>query len=876
MLRLSRSTKSHTMLFKFATETMNRLSAYRLVASILCLVCFLFVANLRGQEAATAAQTSLPSVAATLRFAELAAPVTVRRDRRGVPYIEAANDHDLYFAQGYVTASDRLWQMDLLRRTARGELAEILGKLALDEDKRRRTFGYARVAEVAVARMEPHSRSIYEAYAAGVNAFISSLDDKTLPAEFQILRYRPRPWTIVDSVMGNHLFAEALSMTYATDLMRLVLADLPAERRDALLPRMSPLDVLVVGNDATSIPRRSRHVSTSPTARPDHPAERMNTFPASVDDALRDALRSHETLARSLNRIGLGAEENAASNNWVVSGKRTASGKPLLADDPHLRPSAPSIWYMAHLTAPGVRVAGATSPGLPHIIIGHNERIAWGVTNLLPDVQDLYAERFDPSNPRRYVTPAGWRDAEVRNEIIKVRQGFLSSATDEMTHEVVVTRHGPIITERGGTRYALRWTALDPDLVRFDPFYRINRAGNWKEFTAGLRDFTGPSQNFVFADMRGDIGYYGAGRIPVRRTGDGSLPYDGATDAGEWTNFIPFDELPHVLNPPSGIIVTANSRVVGASYTHHLTHAWSPPYRTRRIYDLLTAKARLTVEDFRRIQGDITSPAAVIFRRELLRIANKSGTQTAPSINADGSNNTGTVSTGNSLESGDDESQWRETLRLMESWDGRMASDSRAALFASEMRNAFNNRILSSALGSERARAFRWASIGTFLDRIIAEESIAWLPKEFKTYGELLRVCHNDARAAIAKLLGTDAAQWTWGRSVQARFPHPLAAAPLVGARFAIKPFAQEGSGLPFATPNVGTLVSLRFIADTSDWDASRIGIALGMSGDPASPHWSDQLADWRAVKPAVFPFTTRGVADATNVTLTLVPAKKR
>jgi penicillin amidase len=824
------------------------------------------------------AQNSNAPTSTTLSFPELAAPVSVRRDARGVPFIEAGNDNDLYFAQGYVTASDRLWQMDLLRRTARGELAEIFGKTVLEEDKRRRTFGYARVAEAATDRMEPQSRRVYESYAAGVNAFIASLDAKTLPAEFQILQYRPRPWTVADSILGNHLFAEALSMTYPTDLMRLALANLPAERRKALLPNSSPLDVLVVGTDEpSSLNQKSVKIKLpDTTVQEGGMKEIANSLSDDARRAFSDALLSDETLAQSLNRIGLGAEDRAASNNWVVSGKRTASGKPLLADDPHLRPSAPSIWYMTHLSSPGLRVSGVTSPGLPHIIIGHNERIAWGVTNLLPDVQDLYAEQFDPANPQRYMTPAGWRDAEVRSEIIKVRQGLTTSATDDIKHEVIVTRHGPIIIERGGKRYALRWTALDPDLVRFDPFYLINRASNWKEFTAGLRDFTGPGQNFVFADTRGNIGYYGAGRIPLRRTGDGSLPYDGATDAGEWTGFIPFDELPHILNPASGIIVTANSRVVGASYKHHLTHAWSPPYRTRRIYDLLTEKNKLTIEDFRRIQGDVTSPAAVIFRKEFLRIAKKSGAQTNPANNRKGTDNTNSAMTANTVSSGNtDESQWLETLRLIEAWDGSMASDSRAALLASEMRNAFNNRILASALGTEGARTFRWASIGTFLDRIIAQESVEWLPKEFTTYEELLRACHSDARIAIAKLLGPDPAQWTWGRSAQARFPHPLASAPLIGARFAIEPFPQEGSGLPFSTPHVGALVSLRFIADTSNWDASRLGIALGQSGDPGNPHWSDQLADWKVVKPASFPFTKKGVKEATKNVLTLTPLEK-
>ncbi|HKP73641.1 MAG TPA: penicillin acylase family protein, partial [Pyrinomonadaceae bacterium] len=488
--------------------------------------------NLRAQQPAAS-----PSNSKTLALAGLRAPVTVRLDERGIPHIEAANEADLYFAQGYVTASDRLWQMDLLRRTARGELAEIFGRVVFEEDKRHRVYGFAALSESLVARTSSQTHAALDAYARGVNAYIESLDggkDKTLPAEFQILQYKPRAWRPADSLIIGKIFAETLSTSWPTDISRALLADLSPERRAQLLPESSPLDVVIVGSDdvknATPV-KKSAANSVAPAAPSVSDAERVAL--------LEEVVRVSELARRSLERVGLFMEDRAVSNNWVVSGKRTASGKPLLANDPHLPASAPSIWHMAHLIAPGVNVAGVTAPGAPGIIIGHNEQIAWGATNLAPDVQDLYLEKFSADKKNFYETPAGLREAEVRREEIKVRKSFTDAATDTENLDVTVTRHGPVILERDGKRYALRWTALEPQSADFDAFYKLNRARDWNEFRAALSQYKGPTQNFVYADTRGHIGYYGAGMIPVRKSGDGSVPYDGATDDGEWTSFIP-------------------------------------------------------------------------------------------------------------------------------------------------------------------------------------------------------------------------------------------------------------------------------------------------------------------------------------------------
>jgi len=762
--------------------------------------------------------------------------ITIYRDERGIPYIEAKHDEDLYFAQGYATATDRLWQMDLFRRTVRGELAEVLtagpGNFALDQDKLHRTYGFTQAVEAELAAASPRTRTVLEAYARGVNAYAASLDPKSMPPEFQILQYSFRPWTPTDSLAVIKIFCEALSDTWRLDIMRQALSVLPAEKRAELLPEISPIDVLVVGKDTQS-------KGTSARLKPE-PASREFLERLAYNQAIASA---------ALNRIGFDTDALAASNNWVVSGNRTVTGKPLLSNDPHLGPTAPSIWYMVHLSAPGIRVAGVSTAGLPGVIIGHNDRIAWGFTNVGPDVQDLYIEKFNPDNPKQYQTPAGWKDAVVRREEIKVRKGIGSSEYDTVVQEVTVTRHGPIIFEGDGKRYALRWTALDPSKNNADSTHILNRVRNWKEFNTALESFTAPTQNMVYADVDGHIGYHAAGVIPIRKSGDGSVPYDGATDAGEWTSYIPIAKLPTLYDPPSGIIVTANQRIVGTDYPYFLTHSWAQPYRARRIWDLLNEKPKLSAEDFRRVLGDTYSIAGVFFTKEAVKLLRPKLTPADEKL--------------------------RATLEAFEKWDGMVNTESTVAPIVSRMRLAFRSKILTAALGQDLVRNYQWSNFDTTLDRILKDQPAAWLPKEFPTYADLLRACYDEAVGNLTKSLGADETKWTWGGMVKVRFSHPLGGAPLIGAQFTVPPFPQNGTGgLAGATVNVGSSVSMRLIADPSDWDKTQQGITLGESGLPKSPHWSDQLADWRAVTPREFPFTQAAVVKAAKETLVLEPLK--
>lgn len=760
------------------------------------------------------------------------ARVTIRRDDRGIPYIEAANDEDLYFAQGYVTASDRLWQMDFMRRVVRGELSEIFGKDALAQDKLHRTFGFAHILDQAASNLPPSFGPALNAYARGVNAFIDSRNDQNLPPEFRILQYKPRPWTAADCLSVGALMAEYLSSTWQLDIMRASLATLPKDKRDVLLPDTSPLDLLVVGKDRV---KKAKHMSISPASIDKETLARLNE--------LMDIQRQPFELL-GINSATL--ETLHASNNWVVSGKRTVSGKPLLANDPHIPASAPGIWYQTELIAPGMHVGGVTFPGVPGIVVGHNERIAWGATNLGPDVQDLYMEKFDKDNPNRYLTPAGWRDAEVHHEQIKVRKNFAESTTETQNFDVTVTRHGPIVLEKDSTRYALRWTLLDPATLAAAGFTEVNRAGNWKEFTDSLSRYLGPTQNFVYADVDGHIGYYGAGRIPIRKTGDGSVPYDGSTDEGEWTGYIPFNKLPHVYDPPSGTIVTANQRIAGGDYPYFLSHVWASPHRARRIFDLLSAKPKLTTDDFRHIQSDVYSISNVTFARAV----------------------------GKTLAAANPDEKSKEQIVELASWDGKMNADSRLAVIVSQTRNAFRQRILNAALGTDLAKTYAWPESDVLIDWLVTDQPREWLPKEFSSYADLFRAAYQDARQTLTKSLGADESKWSWGAQVKSRFNHYLAQAPLVGLQFAIPPFPQNGTGGPGATVNVGSSVSMRLIADVSDWDKSLNGIPLGQSGVPNTPHWKDQLDDWRNGTTRAFPFSKAAVEAATTETMILEPVK--
>ncbi|MBC7797274.1 MAG: penicillin acylase family protein [Pyrinomonadaceae bacterium] len=795
-----------------ATNATNGLGFMKKIVFLLFALSFNF---------ACLAQTPTLAPSQTLSLKGLQDSVTVKRDGRGISYIEAKNDADLYFAQGFVTASDRLWQLDLLRRVARGELSEIFGKQVLEQDKRWRKLGFAQIAPETLKNLPPEVRASLESYASGVNAYIATLKDEELPPEFKILQYKPQTWKAEDSIIIGKILSDALSNTWQNDLRRVKLNGLPQQKRDELLKSTTPDDVILVGASLKSKVKGQKFKNLS------------SKF-GEVDFA--KLARMAETRRLSLERIGLYAEDLAASNNWVISGKRTADGKPILANDPHLQPGTPSIWHVVNLSSPNVRVAGVTFPGSPGVVLGHNNEIAWGATNVGPDVQDLYLEQLDANN--RYQTPTGLQTAIVRREVIKVRANPLETDTVDEILDVVETRNGVIYYEDNGKKYALKWTARDPKNNELETFYYINRAKDWNSFQSALKTYGGSMQNFVYADARGNIGWYAAGKLPIRKTGDGSTPYDGAKTDGDWLGFVPFEELPHLYNPENGLIVTANQKIVGEDYKYQqIVRDFAPPYRARRIFDLLSAKQKITVDDVKKVQHDVYNIAVARFAKDVVN-------QKAASP---------------------------ETSTLLTAWDGMMNADSKAALVAFEMRAVFSQKIADANLPTELRSRFAANQSSSFLDWLTTTKPKNWLPKEFSSYADLLKSCETDAKANLTQKLGADESKWVWGNSNKINFPHPLANVPLIGAQFQISPLPLNGSG---GSVNVGAGVSMRFIATPANWDATRQTIALGESGLPSSKHFRDQLDGWYSGDTPIFPFTLRAVNVAAKEIVLMNPVK--
>jgi penicillin G amidase len=755
--------------------------------------------------------------AKTITESNLRDEVIVRRDGRSIPYIEAKNETDLYFAQGYITASDRLWQMDLYRRVASGRTAELFGKLTLEEDKRWRRFGFREIVQKTYESYPPEYKKVLEDYARGVNAYIATLDKNTLPAEFQILQYAPEPWKPTDSLIIGAILADGLSTTWQLDLVKSKFASLPDETFEKLFLEKTPYDVLVVGKDSDKKQKAKAE-------------KRILKIDETVYQA---ALREEEIRKSSLEKIGFYQEFNAASNNWVISGKRTLDGKAILANDPHLPLSVPSIWYLTQLASPKGRVSGVTFPGVPAVVLGHNEFIAWGATNLGPDVQDLYVETFNDKN--EYKTADGWKSAKKRIEQIKVRKNPLSAETETVELEVTETANGVVILENGDKKYALQWTALNPKNETFDAFYQLNYAKNWDEYKKALSSYGGATQNFIYADVKGNIGFHNAGAIPIRNSGRSDLTFDGAKNEGKWIGQIPFAELPNSYNPPEGFIVTANQRLAGDSYKYFLGDNWADPYRARRIYDLLKANPKSTVNDSEDVQRDIYNISFANFAREIIK----------------------------------SEAASPETLNLLKGWDGKMSADSRAALLVLEIRNAFFRKILDAKVGADLSKEYRSSTMNSLTDWLANEQPAGWLPKEFKSYKELFLASETAAVEKLLKKYGADQSKWIWGNERKINFNHPLLPAPLVGGIFKIDSIPGYGSGL---TPNVGASVSMRHISVPGDWDKTRQGIAPGQSGNPRSQFYKDQIQSWSAGRTPEFPFSKEAVEKAAAEIILLKP----
>jgi len=537
--------------------------------------------------------TTLPQTSGRLVTPGLSAPVEILRDKNGIVHVKAANEHDLFFGQAVAHAQDRLWQMEFQRRIGAGRLAEVLGEAALPTDRFLRTLGAYRAAEQAYLNLPADLKAIVDAYVDGINAYLAS--NPPLPLEFKLLGFEPEPWTPADVLVWQKMMSYDLSGNYEEELLRyrLLVRGLSKARIEALIPGYPAAAPTIVRR----VPERLR----PPPAPPEEAPAPAPQGAAWVEDLL--------AVARAL------PSSVEASNNWVVGPERSATGKPLLANDPHLGLSAPSIWMLMELESPTYRVTGATFPGLPTVVIGKNERIAWGVTNHAADVQDLYV-LDETDGGYRYRGEV--RPYRIRRETIAVKDA------DPVVLEVRETVYGPVISDAVGApqgqALALRWVSLEPEDETMAAFYGIGKAANWEEFTAALLRLKAPSQNFVYADTDGNIGYFAPGRVPVRKPGhSGKYPVPG-TGEWDWTGFVPAEALPRAYNPPEGYIVTANNRSTPEGWPYVFTYDWAQGFRAERIERLIRAKAKLSPEDFARIQGDEVSLMARSFRPVLERI----------------------------------------------------------------------------------------------------------------------------------------------------------------------------------------------------------------------------------------------------------------
>jgi penicillin amidase len=785
---------------------------------------------------------ALPQVDGELHATGLHAAVTIRRDAHGVPHIAATSQDDLFFAQGYVTAQDRLWQMDMFRRYANGELAEVLGSSYVEHDRMQRVLLIRKTAERVYQQMTAEDRQRWDDYARGVNALIAaSKQADTLPAEFKLLHYQPQPWTSADSVSVGLMEVQELDMHAATKLDRMyVRAKLnnPELEKD-LYPVGSWRDRPPTGKEIDwSIPH--------PAPPSDDDEDDDNT------EAMKGGLQlPHNELVAGWKALGRQDCGGCAlgSNNWVIAGSHTASGKPLLSNDMHLRVTEPNIWYMAALQAPGFDAAGVTLPGLPYIIAGHNEHVAWGFTALYADVQDLYAEKLDGKGNYEGVD-GEWHPLEMYRETIHVRLG------KDVTVDVQSTGHGPLVNElvHEGQPMALKWNLYDPALHSI-PLYAMNAAANWTEFSAALADWCWPAQNLVYADDQGHIAYHAIGKVPVRAKGIADLPLPHVTqDADyEWGNsagsksdaqiYIAFDRMPSAMDPPSGFLATANARVTTEESPYPLTDEWMDPYRIERIYKSLDGRNGLKPADMLAVETDIYS-----------EVDQELGQRFAYAIDhTDGA-----------------DERLRKAADLMRSWDGKLTVDSAAASLVDQARVALWPLILKAKLG-DSWKDYHWGESNFAEEEIIMHGKKAWLPAGYKDWDAFLTEGVREGMKNGAA--PTDVSNWKYGDWHVVDVEHPLAAfLPLIGrvAGTGALPESGDTTTVKQVSPFIGP--SQRFTMDWSDIDGSTENIVLGESGDPLSPYYRDQWKAWYEGTTFPLPFSADAVDKQTSHTLRLEP----
>jgi penicillin amidase len=794
--------------------------------SAVSLILFLLLGSAAGVFwLQSVAKAALPQLDGDLHLAGLSAPVVVRRDAHGVPHIEATTQEDLFVAQGYVTAQDRLWQMDAYRRNAKGELAEVMGRSLLKHDIAQRVLQFRNTAQRIYVNLSPDERARLDAYARGVNLFISQQTD-SLPPEFALLHYKPKPWTGFDSLSVGMMMIETLDSRFDVKLSRERIAQ--KLNNPKLIANLYP-----VGSWRDHPPTGQIIDWSQP--RPVPPP--VNDENDEDDEPTKTQLAPGVDIRALRSALGLVDCDGCqpGSNNWVISGQHTASGKPLLSNDMHLSLTVPNIWYMADLSAPGYHAAGVTLTGFPYVIAGHNEHVAWGFTALYADVQDLYVEKVQGNNYQG--NDAQWHPLAVDHEVIHVRGG------EDVKLDVQSTEHGPLLNPilAGESRpIALKWPLYDPTLNTL-PVYAMNVASNWAEFSAALGQWCWPTQNVVYSDEQGRIAYHAVGRIPLRPAGIADVPvYDSSHS---WQGYIPFDDLPSAFDPPSGFLATANARVTTDASKYPLSNEWSDPYRIERIYKVLQGRDGLTPKDLLALQTDIYS-----------EVDQEMGQRFAYAIDH-------TAGLDDRL---------RNAADLMRSWDGRLSTDSAAASIVTAARAALKPMILEPKLGN-LAKEYEWSESNFALEEIVMHANPDWLPPGFKDWDAALTEA---VRRGMEKGKATaDVSHWRYGSWHVIDLEHPLAPfLPFIGRIAGTGPQPLSGDGVTVKQVGLAFGPSQRFTTDWSNIDGSTENIVLGESGNPYSPYFRDQWNDYANGRTFPLPFTPAAVAAQTQHRLRLLP----
>ena len=778
------------------------------------------------------ARSALPQLDGTLITKGLSAPVRVTRNTHGVPTIEAANQPDLFFAQGFVTAQDRLWQMDMMRRFAAGELSEIVGTVALKIDREQRTLGLRAAAKKSLQMATARDASYLGAYARGVNVFIETHQSR-LPIEFRILNYKPKPWQPEDSIVIANQMVKDLNFYTFHDALD----------REKILAKLGPeltADLYV---------NRSWHDRPPTVMREDlNNKEDRNDSDDDEEDGPDNSVTLRRNPAQEIWAQGA-AEAVKGSNDWVVSGEHTVTGKPLLSNDMHLGHQMPNLWYEAHLKSNDFDVAGVTLPGMPYVIVGHNQRVAWGFTNVGPTVADAFIETFNAQGA--YQTPQGWLQPEHRAEVIHVKD------KPDVTLDVKLTRHGPVITDilPGETRQiALRWTLYD--CLRM-PFFDVDSAQNWQDFRKAFSQLDAPGQNVVYADVDGNIGYQTTGHIPIRAAGDGSLPVSGSDDSHEWTGYIPFDKLPSIYNPPSGVIATANGRITPDNYPYSISSAWEAPWRTERIYHVLESGRKLSASDMLALQNDIHSENDLFAAERFVYAVDHASSASARA---------------------------KQAADLMRNWDGRMSASSAAPTLAVRSAQELTRLLLEPRLGpaaedpekeetSLSWKTYHWQMRTVWLQNVMLHQPKQWMPEKYANYDDLLTAAVD--AAVNQPEAPKDLASWHWGKVNELEIEHPvLGKIPFVSRWAAPGLKQQSGSSYTVKAVTRHQGPSERFTANLADLDQSTLNLVTGEAGNFMSPYYMDQWQAWYEGTTFTLPFTSQAVSATAAHRLVLQPEK--